>query len=382
MTAFEFIETLLFALSAFTVVYHLFYSIMGGMNKRTDKYANSRKKHRFAVIIPAYQEDEYILQAVQSVLNQEYPIDCYDIIVVSEHMSETTNAQLSKLPITLMEANFKGKGSKTRAFKAAIKQLPDGLYDMVLIMNADNTIEPNFLELVNNTYSSGSNAIQAHRIRLERNNNTTMLNAISDEINNCIYRAGHVNVGLSSALNGSGMAFDFAWMQGIVDQLHDMDDEKSIEALLLKDRIYVDYLDKAYVYANRKEGRRKFYTQRHNWIKAHYHSLFTNILHLPGALFSGNIDYADRILQWLTFPKTILTAVILGMGVLSSAFNWLDGLKWWALVIIMLLAMAFAIPDYLVDNKFNKAIKSVPFMGVGMILNVLGFHKKKEAVVA
>lgn len=379
MTVFEFIETFLFGLSAFTIAYHLFYSIIGGMFKRSDKYNDSRLKHRFAVIIPAFRDDEYVQKAVFSFLKQEYPIDCYDIYVVSEQMSEQTNAFLAEQPITLMQANFHGKGTKMKAVKAAIKHLPEGLYDMVLIMNADNTVEPDFLEVLNDTYSSGSNAIQAHRIRLERSNNSTMLNAISDEINNCIYRSGHVNIGLSSTLNGSGMAFDFDWMKSIIDQVNDTDDEKAFEALLLRDRIYVEYLDKAIVYANRKEGRRKFYTQRKNWVIAHYHSLFTNIHRLPGAVLSGNFDYADRILNWITFPRTILLVVIVLMGCISSWFNWLDGLKWWALILIFLLAMAFAIPDYLVDNKFNKAIKAIPSMGVGMILNIFGFYKKKQA---
>ena len=380
MTVFEFIETLLFALSAFTVVYHLFYSIMGGMLKRSDKYNDSRTKHRFAVIIPAYKDDEYIQKAVLSILKQEYPIDCYDIYVVSEQMSEQTNSFLSEQPITLMQANFHGKGTKMKAVKAAIKHLPEGLYDMVLIMNADNTVEPNFLEMMNDAYSSGSNAIQAHRIRLERSNNSSMLNAISDEINNCIYRSGHVNLGLSSSLNGSGMAFDFDWIKGIIDQVNDNDDEKAFEALLLRDRIYVDYLDKAIVYATRKENRRKFYTQRRNWIIAHYHSLFTNLHRLPGAILSGNFDYADRILNWITFPRTLLLIVIAVMGCVSSWSYWLDGIKWWMLILVLLLAMAFAIPDYLVDNKFNKAIKSIPIMGIGMILNFLNLNKKKEAI--
>lgn len=380
MTVFEFIETLLFALSAFTVVYHLFYSIMGGMLKRSDKYNDSRTKHRFAVIIPAYKDDEYIQKAVFSILKQEYPIDCYDIYVVSEQMSEQTNSFLSEQPITLMQANFHGKGTKMKAVKAAIKHLPEGLYDMVLIMNADNTVEPNFLEMMNDAYSSGSNAIQAHRIRLERSNNSSMLNAISDEINNCIYRSGHVNLGLSSSLNGSGMAFDFDWIKGVIDQVNDNDDEKAFEALLLRDRIYVDYLDKAIVYATRKENRRKFYTQRRNWIIAHYHSLFTNLHRLPGAILSGNFDYADRILNWITFPRTLLLIVIAVMGGLSSWSYWLDGIKWWMLVLVLLLAMAFAIPDYLIDNKFNKAIKSIPIMGIGMILNFLNLNKKKEAI--
>ena len=380
MTVFEFIETLLFALSAFTVVYHLFYSIMGGMLKRSDKYKDSRTKHRFAVIIPAYKDDEYIQKAVFSILKQEYPIDCYDIYVVSEQMSEQTNSFLSEQPITLMQANFHGKGTKMKAVKAAIKHLPEGLYDMVLIMNADNTVEPNFLEMMNDAYSSGSNAIQAHRIRLERSNNSSMLNAISDEINNCIYRSGHVNLGLSSSLNGSGMAFDFDWIKGIIDQVNDNDDEKAFEALLLRDRIYVDYLDKAIVYATRKENRRKFYAQRRNWIIAHYHSLFTNLHRLPGAILSGNFDYADRIMNWITFPRTLLLIVIAVMGCVSSWSYWLDGIKWWMLVLVLLLAMAFAIPDYLVDNKFNKAIKSIPIMGIGMILNFLNLNKKKEAI--
>lgn len=380
MTVFDFIETLLFALSAFTVVYHLFYSIMGGMLKRSDKYNDSRTKHRFAVIIPAYKDDEYIQKAVFSILKQEYPIDCYDIYVVSEQMSEQTNSFLSEQPITLMQANFHGKGTKMKAVKAAIKHLPEGLYDMVLIMNADNTVEPNFLEMMNDAYSSGSNAIQAHRIRLERSNNSSMLNAISDEINNCIYRSGHVNLGLSSSLNGSGMAFDFDWIKGIIDQVNDNVDEKAFEALLLRDRIYVDYLDKAIVYATRKENRRKFYTQRRNWIIAHYHSLFTNLHRLPGAILSGNFDYADRIMNWITFPRTLLLIVIAVMGCVSSWSYWLDGIKWWMLVLVLLLAMAFAIPDYLVDNKFNKAIKSIPIMGIGMILNFLNLNKKKEAI--
>lgn len=379
MSAFDVIETILFALSAFTVAYHLFYSILGGMTKRSDKYTQSRKKHRFAIVIPSYKDDEYILKAVQSFLQQDYPIDCFDIVVVSEQMQASTNAHLAEFPITLMQANFKGKGTKMKSVKAAIKQLPDGLYDMVLVMNADNVVNPDFLDQMNNTYASGSNAIQAHRIRKERSNNTSMLNAIFDEINNSIYCSGHVNIGLSSSLNGSGMAFDFAWIKSIVDQLNDEDDEKAIEALLLRDRMYVDYMDHVHVYATRKEGRRKFYKQRGNWIKSHYHSLFSNILHLPGAIFSGNFDYADRILNWMTFPRTILLIVMGLMGVLSSSYNWMDGLKWWALLLVLLFSMALATPDYLVDKQFNKAIKAIPGMGFGMILSALGIIKKEKA---
>lgn len=36
------------------------------------------------------------------------------------------------------------------------------------------------------------------------------LDAISEEINNSIFRLGHVNLGMSAALIGSGMAFEYS----------------------------------------------------------------------------------------------------------------------------------------------------------------------------
>lgn len=47
-----------------------------------------------------------------------------------------------------------------KSVKAAMSQLQEGQYDIVLIMNADNVVDTNFLEVVNNTYASGSNAIK------------------------------------------------------------------------------------------------------------------------------------------------------------------------------------------------------------------------------
>lgn len=49
-----YIELLLFAICAFTVFYLLVYAIAATGN-RTDKYSESRVKHRFAILIPAYQ---------------------------------------------------------------------------------------------------------------------------------------------------------------------------------------------------------------------------------------------------------------------------------------------------------------------------------------
>lgn len=243
-------------------------------------------------------------------------------------------------------------------------------------MNADNVVDTNFLEVVNNTYASGSNAIQTHRIYQERPSNVSILNAITDEINNSILRAGHVNLGLSASLNGSGTAIDFTWFKENIRHLKDDDDEKVIESLLLRERIYVEYLNNTHVYALKNSGKKKFYTQHSTWIKTQYYSLFTNIGNLPGAILSGKFDYANRILQWFIFPRTILLGILLLFSFLSVYFHWSACLKWWGLLLTFLLTMAIATPNYLVDSKFNKAMKAIPFLAAGMIFNML-LRKKK-----
>lgn len=370
-----YLDSLLFAICAFTVFYLLIYAIAATVN-RTDKYSESRVKHRFAILIPAYQDDDYVLYAAKSFLQQDYPIDCFDIFVIEDNLKPETHLQLVQLPLTLLQVRFK-KSSKTKAIKATMSQLQEGQYDIVVIMNADNVVKPNFLEEINNTYASGSNAIQAHRIYRERPNNVTVLNAIADEINNSILRAGHAILGLSASLNGSGVAIDFNWFKEHISRIHDDDDEKAIESMLLRERIYVEYLNHTHVYALKDSGKKKFYAQRGSWIRAQYYSFFTNIGNLPGAIFGGNFDYADRILQWFIFPRTILLGLILLLGTSMIFFDWTASMKWWGLLFALLFTMALAVPNYLVDDKFNKAMKAIPFLAMGMAVNIL-FGKKKK----
>lgn len=146
--------------------------------------------------------------------------------------------------------------------------------------------------------------------------------------------------------------------------------------MLLRERIYVEYLNNTHVYALKNSGKKKFYTQHSTWIKTQYYSLFTNIGNLPGAILSGKFDYADRILQWFIFPRTILLGILILFSFLSVYFHWSACLKWWGLLLTFLLTMAIATPNYLVDSKFNKAMKAIPFLAAGMIFNML-LRKKK-----
>ena len=102
-------------------------------------------------------------------------------------------------------------------------------YDAITIFNSDNKIVPNALELFNNAYYSGCDAIQAHRMTENLNTNIAILNATSEEINNHLFRKAHTILGFSSALIGSGMMFDFEMFQKITPRLSGSDLAKATE---------------------------------------------------------------------------------------------------------------------------------------------------------
>lgn len=362
------IDSILFFLMAISVGY-LFIFAAAGMAKTTYSYPLAKKKYNFVVLFPAYKEDKVIESAVHSFLQQEYPKECYDIIVISDKMKSSTNQRLQQLPVELLIVDFENS-SKAKALNFAIDKLSNRKYDLVIIMDADNTVQSDFLQKFSNAYESGASVIQAHRMAKNINTNTAILDAVSEEINNSIFRKGHVKIGLSSALIGSGMAFEYNWFNENIKKVYSSGEDKELEGLLLKQRIYIDYLDDVPIYDEKTPKDEIFYNQRRRWIASQYNALTSSIVDLPGAITSRNIDYADKIFQWMMLPRVILLGVISIISVLLTIIDWEASLKWWGLLFLLGLAFCMAIPDYLVDKRLTKAIKKVPWLFILMFLNL------------
>ena len=89
-------------------------------------------------------------------------------------------------------------------------QLYGNNYDVALILDADNVIPYTYLNDINDLYAcSGVEIVQTHRVAKNLNSDMALLDAMSEEINNTIFRLGHAKLGMSAALIGSGMAFRY-----------------------------------------------------------------------------------------------------------------------------------------------------------------------------
>ena len=365
------IDWLLFVPVALTTLYILFFSTASIFWKR-DTPKNAKQSKRFIVLIPAYRSDRIIMDTVNSVLGQTYAQRNFDIVVVSDHESEMTNMKLAQMPITLLTPNF-AQSSKVKSLQYGILNLPQfKIYDAVVILDAGNVVEPEFLEQVNDAYeSAGTKAVQCHR--LARNNDTPIsrLDAIFEEINNSVFRRGHLAVGLSAALNSSGMIFDFTWFkQNIMKIRVTTGETKELESLLVREGIYIDYFDHIHVYDIKTSKVSAFNRQRGRWTYTQLHALLNNFRYLPGAFFNSRYDQVDKIVQWLLIPRTILMGIIMVMSIVLPFIYMTVVLKWWTVGALILLAFSLATPDYMVEKTWDKDFLHAPFVTIGGLLNI------------
>ena len=277
--------------------------------------------------------------------------------------------RLAQYPITLLTPDF-AESTKAKSLQYAIIKLPQfKIYDIVVILDAGNVVEPEFLQQMNDAYeAAGTKCIQAHRLSQNRDTVTSRLSAIFEEINNSIFRRGHITIGLSAATAGSGMAFDFNWFKKNIMTAKTSWDDKELEILLMRQHIYVDYFDNIIVLEEKTRLAEDFNRQRRRWFLSQIQTIIRNIRYLPGAIFDRHYDLIDKILQWLLIPRMILMAVIVFMGILLPHVFFTLALKWWLLFAVVLFIFALATPNYLVDDKWDRTFFMIPVIFLSSLL--------------
>ena len=370
------IDGLLFIGVAMTTLYLFVFSVASLFMKHPN-VAKAKRQNRFIVLISSYKQDHCVNQCVISILGQTYPQRMFDVVVISDHQDEMTNMKLAQYPVTLLTPDFE-KSTKAKALQYAIMNLPEfKIYDAVVVLDADNIVEPEFLEQANNAFdSAGTKAIVTHRLPKNMDTTTARMDAIFEEINTSIFRRGHITLGLSSAMSGSGTVYDFGWFKNNIMKVRSSEEDKELEAMLMRQHIYIDYFDNIYVYDEKKRTTSEISTQRGRWAMAQYKTLLKNIYNLPNTIIRRDYDYADKILQWLLIPRIATVAIIFVMSVAMPFIYFSLALKWWFAGLILGFAFSFATPNHMVGPHWDNDFLMLPVRVITTVAkHILGRFK-------
>lgn len=376
-TIIHIIEFTVWAILACSVAYVVFFAIISLFYDREDRIAIhaaalKNQMTRFLILFPAYKEDRVIINAIEQFLLQDYPIDLYTVVVISDHMQPETNDILSKMPITLLTPTFE-KSSKAKAMQYAINEVK-GNFDNVVVLDADNIVNPDFLSQLN-ILCTIYDAIQCHRCAKNANNDVAVLDGASEEINNTIFRKAHNRLGLSSALIGSGMCFSYDLFKKNVFQLSTAGEDREMEALLLQQEVFIKYAPDIHVFDEKVSSQDNFQRQRMRWMTAQIQSLSSNLPKIPQAFIHGKIDFIDKTIQQALIPRSMLIVLLMGISVLTTILFpfWCE--KWWILFGLLAIALFIALPSPLRLRSFAKVF-AIPGLVLRMLKNILHIDRK------
>lgn len=372
------LDLLLWAFMTISVAYITFYALVSLFSRKGIKTVDvpESPESTFLVLFPAYSEDRVIVGSVKKFLFQNYPQDKYHVAVISDHQQESTERLLSDLPVTVLRPVF-DKSSKAKALQYAISEV-SGQYDYVVVLDADNIVETDFLHRLNILLKEGYKAVQCHRCAKNSDSSVSVLDGVSEEINNTLFRKAHNLIGLSSALIGSGMCFDYSWFSSHVTKLTTAGEDRELEVFLLREGIYIKYADDILVFDEKVSSADNFQRQRQRWMSAQVNCFLSMLRHLPEAFVRLNVNYVDKTVQQMLVPRSMLLLFLLFMSlVMSAAAPWWS-IKWWSLLVLTGLSLFLAIPARLRTKSVFSKVGTLLRLSIKMVRNVRHIDHKNE----
>ena len=372
------LDLLLWAFMTISVAYITFYALVSLFSRKGIKTVDvpESPESTFLILFPAYSEDRVIVGSVKKFLFQNYPQDKYHVAVISDHQQESTERLLSDLPVTLLRPVF-DKSSKAKALQYAISEV-SGQYDYVVVLDADNIVETDFLHRLNILLKEGYKAVQCHRCAKNSDSSVSVLDGVSEEINNTLFRKAHNLIGLSSALIGSGMCFDYSWFSSHVTKLTTAGEDRELEVFLLREGIYIKYADDILVFDEKVSSADNFQRQRQRWMSAQVNCFLSMLRHLPEAFVRLNVNYVDKTVQQMLVPRSMLLLFLLFMSlVMSAAAPWWS-IKWWSLFVLTGLSLFLAIPARLRTKSVFSKVGTLLRLSIKMARNVRHIDHKNE----
>ncbi len=380
-TILQYILLILFGIATL----YIFIFAFGGIFPHRLRKPKDDKKRKFAVLIPGYKEDQVIIDVASEALKQDYPREAFDVVIIADSFQQHTLDKLKEMPLKLIEVSFE-KSTKSKALNKAMEELPED-YEIALVLDADNVMEEDFLSKMNDSFAAGYSAVQGHRVAKNMNTSMAVLDAVSEEINNHIFRKGHRVLGLSSAIIGSGMAFEYLFFKNMMKEIKAIGGfDKEIELKMLKERHKIEYLENALVYDEKVQKEEVFSNQRRRWLSAQFHyfrkDFLTSLWHM---ISRGNVDYFDKAFQFIQPPRVLLLGLLSVLAVLFLLLNYFTGspeilsIYWLIVWGLCILSFFLSIPGKFYKGQTLKAVLSLPrgmFLMLMSMLRTKGANKK------
>lgn len=253
-------------------IYYFATSVFGLAEKLYGKTAKSYLPiKRFAIFIPAHNEEIVIGNIVENLKQLNYPKDSYDVYVIADNCSDGTAAFAQKAGANVLERfddKLKGKGHALQWAFEKILYAEGNEYDAAVIFDADNLVSRNFLKEMNNKLCGGQKVIQGY---IDSKNPydswITTSYSVAFWSSNRLFQSARAFLGLSCEIGGTGFCMDVQVLKQIGWQATCLVEDLEFTMKLMLNNIKVGWAQEAVVYDEKPLTLAQSWKQRRRWMQ-------------------------------------------------------------------------------------------------------------------
>lgn len=268
-------------------------------------------RRRFALLVPAHDEELLLPRLLDSLGRLDYPLELYAVHVVADNCADRT-AELAASAGAMVherrDSRLRGKGYALRWLLTRL--LEDGATsDAYVVFDADSVVSANFLGVMNAHLERGDAVIQSYYGVLNGEDTwPAALRYAAMALFNGLRPRGRDALGLSAGLRGNGMCFAAHIIERFGWEAFTLAEDAELHLQLVSAGIRVTYAPEATVLAEMPTRLREAQSQNVRWERGRLQMLRTfGPRLLAEGLRTRNPILLDAVAEQLVPPLSVLT---------------------------------------------------------------------------
>ncbi len=269
-------------------------------------FRSTPPRPRFAVIVPAHDEEHALPDTLRSLEQLDYPPERYGVFVVADNCRDATAEVARRYRCTVWERVAPERRAKGYALNWAFERIPKK-YDAVVIVDADTKVAPTLLTSFAQAYEPFT-ALQASLLQAASSNVSSVASYVASAVQNCLKFLGRQNLGFSAGLGGTGICIPRDLLEEVPWQRFGLAEDVEYHVDLMLAGRRVQYVPEARVEATAPHSFGGLRSQRLRWERGRIEAIrrFTGPL-LARALRKRDVA-AFEVFVSLVAPPLSLTA--------------------------------------------------------------------------
>ncbi len=312
---------------SFFGAYLLFYSfywmssVVLGATYQTPQLKQRNTGNEILVLLPAYKPNAVFIEVLHSLKKAIKNRTDIKPVILLQQAEKDISDQVKQFGYDVVEKDFSQE--KGNPYHHALKfvmahieaKQSQGLWSPthIAILDKDNIVAEDFFTELERGFQAGYDLVQGQRLPFSRQTSTQSFDAISERLNDIMFRAAKSKLGLMLEISGSGFGVRYNLMQHAVDTLDFVAPgmDKNLMVGLLKHKVKSLYLPTAKVYEEKTASEKSFKKQRTRWLGVQYYiAMHYGLKLLQIALINLRFSALDYAISLWRPPRSVQLALV------------------------------------------------------------------------